>query len=134
MADLLGTQRHFYRILDSYVADNSLAVTLAMDEAESALEYYNSVSSGKRKNPKSADSSAAENFETAVSKFIKEKNGAALARWIIDLPDEYCHGGSVVKTALSEAVLDDELCVHNCLCLLIVHWAAHELRIWVSKM
>ncbi|MDR0443092.1 MAG: MFS transporter [Treponema sp.] len=128
MAEILGTQRQFYRILDRYVANNSLAVTLGMDEAEAALEFCKSIF-GKRKSTHGI-SSHVETFHAVVSEYVKNKNGTELSRWILEFPGE---GGSAVKSMLSEAVIDDALCVHDGLRLLIIHWAAYQLRVWAAK-
>ena len=52
MSAILDTQNQFYSLLVRYLADNSLAVTLGMDEAESAFEFYNSNLGGRRKGQK----------------------------------------------------------------------------------
>jgi len=129
MAAILGTQRQFYRILDRYVADKSLAATLAMDEVESAHEFY------KRKHFKNSGLQIAHHADTmhkAVSEYIVKKNGVELSRWIFELPD--CDGGHIVKLVLSEAVLDDELSANDCLRLLISHWSANQLRSWAARV
>jgi MFS family permease len=137
IAAILETQKKFYKILVSYKKDNSLAVALAMDEVEATLEFVVSAGKNKKKDSKpgiAAVASHAENFQNAVSCYIKEKNGEELSRWILEIPDEYCKGGSEIKSILTEAVLDAELSVHDCLRLLIIHWAAHELRLWAAKV
>ena len=135
-------------------ADNSLAETLAMDEVESAFEYVNSTLSGKKKasiESVSLISGHAGNFYKAVKNYFKDNNGVELSQWILNLPEfpqnVTAHYGSdegsplderdknaYLKTVLSQAVLDEELSVHNCLRLLIVHWAAHVLRMWVDNV
>ncbi|MDR2729894.1 MAG: MFS transporter [Treponema sp.] len=135
MAAILGTQREFYRILDRYVADKSLTVTLAMDEVESVCEFYKNSAGNKRKQFKKSDikiSQYADTIHKAVNEYIMNKNGAELSRWIFELPDEY--GGGIVRLVLSEAVLDDELSANECLCLLISHWSAYQLRRWAAKI
>ena len=150
-SSILDTQKKFYKIMVRYSADNSLADTLAMDEVESSLEYVDSLLKGKRK-------ISAENvtlisgqtgcFGSAVKNFLKENNGKELSQWILDLPqsptgvkyedssaepqDEFCKS-AILKSVLSQAVLDKELNVHNCLRLLIIHWATHILRLWAEK-
>jgi len=134
IASILDTQKMFYRILTRYTTDNSLAPALAMDEVESACEFVNSALKAKKKPFKSNISqvtSCAGNFNSAASGYIRDKNGADLSRWILQIPDEYCRG--VVKPILSEAVLDGDLSVYDCLRLLIVHWAAQSLRLWAMK-
>jgi len=137
IASILDTQKKFYKILARYTADNSLAVTLAIDEVESANEFVNSVLNRKKKVSKDTASlivSHAGSFHGAVSSYVKDNNGAELSRWILELPEEYCRGGSIVKSVLSEAALDEELCVYDSLRLFIVHWAACELRLWTAKV
>jgi hypothetical protein len=136
MAAILDIQNQFYSLLVRYLADHSLVITLAMDEAESAYEFYISShghGKGKKKDPEFAFcAKQAKALQGAVSAFVREKNGAPLSRWILELPGTMTH--AVVQVVLSEALLDDELCTFNRLRLLIVHWAAHELRIWTKKM
>jgi HEAT repeat protein len=134
MSGILDTGNQFYSILVRYVQDNSLLHALAMDEAESAFEFYNSGLGGKNdRNPELAlIAKHAENIQGAALAYIRDKNGAALARWIMELPEELCH--TVVRIILCEAVLDGEFCVYDRLRLLIVHWAACELRAWTRKL
>jgi len=136
IAAILDTQKKFYKILLRYAADNSLAATLAADEIEYTLEFINT-NIGKKKSLKekiSAIESHSGNFQNAVNAYIKERNGVNFSRWINELPDEYSKSGSVIKSVLSEAVVDNDLIMYDCLCLLIVHWAAHELRIWAVML
>ncbi|MDR0583006.1 MAG: MFS transporter [Treponema sp.] len=137
MSAILNTQNQFYSILVRYVADPNLLIMLAMDEAESAFEFYHSNMGGKkrsRKNPELAHiARQAKNIQAAVSAFMLDKNGALLSRWILELPDGFCQNRSIEQTILSEAVLDNELSTLNRLRLLIVHWAAYQLRVWTKK-
>ena len=135
MSAILDTQNQFYPILVRFVQDSSLLPALAMDEADSAFEFYNSSLGGKnmRRNPQLAPiASHAKSIQAAASAYIRENNGAPLARWILELPEEYCN--TIAQIVLSEAILDDELSSHNRLRLLIVHWAAHELRTWTKRI
>jgi hypothetical protein len=135
MAAILGTQRQFYKILDRYVADKSLAATLAMDEVESAHEFYKNSSGNKRRQPNNESlqiSQYADTIHKAVSEYMLKKNGTELSRWIFDFPD--CNGGHIVRLVLSEAVLDDELSANDCLRLLISHWSAYQLRSWAARI
>ena len=137
VAAILETQKKFYKILVRYTEDNSLAAALATDEAEAALEYVNTMLSGKKKASKeniSAINSHAKNFYNAVSAYIREGDGAELSRWILQLPDEHCRDGSFVKPVLSQAVLDGDLSVYIRLRLLIIHWASHVLRLWAARV
>jgi len=137
IASILNIQKNFYKILVRYIADNSLAVTLALDEVESANESVKSLLIGNKKisgENKETITSHIERFAAAVKNYVKENNGADFSRWISDIPDEYSGGGGIVKPVLMEAVLDDDLSVHNSLRLLIVNWAAKELRNWAVKV
>ena len=132
MASILDVQNQFYPLLVRFLADESVS-TLATDEAEAAYEYYVSIH-GKRSGRKDLNliSRQAKALLPAVTAFIKDSNGSLLARWILELPDELTH--TVVRVVLSEAVLDNELSCHRRLRLLIVHWAAHELRLWANRL
>jgi hypothetical protein len=135
MASILDTQSQFYPLLIRFLADESLAPTLAVDEAEAAYEYYMSVHGHKRVKKDSnlvEISRQAKSLLPAVTAFVKESRGAPLSRWILELPDDLVQ--TMVQVVLSEAVLDDELISHRRLRLLIVHWAAHELRFWTNKI
>jgi MFS family permease len=136
MAVILDTQNHFYPILVRYLEDETLAATLAMDEAEAAFEFYKS-SLGHYKGSRKKDeiariANSAKSLQAVCSSFMREKSGAPLSRWILELPDDL--SPLIVQMVLSETVLDDELCAHDRLRLLIVHWAAHELRVWTNKL
>jgi MFS family permease len=142
MSAILDTQNQFYAILVRYVADPNLTVTLALDEAESAFEFYNSNLGGRRKERKDPELATvtkhAKNIQAAASAFARDKNGALLSRWIMELPGgpdpETSSCYAIVQTVLSEAVLDDELSAHNRLRLLIIHWAAYQLRRWTKRL
>jgi MFS family permease len=137
IAMILDTQKKFYKILVRYTADNSLAPALAMDEVDAAQEFVNNILSGKKKASKNSISAVAShsgNFRKAAGSYVHDNNGAELSSWILDLPDEYCRGGSVAKSVLSEAAIDEELSVYDRMRLLIVHWAAQELRLWAAKV
>ena len=130
VSSLLNTQKKFYSILLRYSADNSLTVTLAMDEAEAASEFVkNALARKKEKTSVSLVKYFTEKFHEAVNKFIKENNAEQISRWIQELPNEYSKVGSDIKSVLARAVLDEYLIVHDRLRLLLVHWAAQELRI-----
>ncbi|MDR2619145.1 MAG: MFS transporter [Treponema sp.] len=135
MASILDTQNQFYPLLVRFLADESQVSTLAMDEAESAYEYYASVHGRKRVKKDSNLAEIARQAKAllpAVSAFVKETRGGPLSRWILELPDDIAH--TIVQVVLSESVLDDELTGHRRLKLLIVHWVAHELRFWTNKI
>ena len=134
MANILDIQNKFYPLLVRVLADKSLAPTLALDEAESAYEYFVLVHGRKRsKDPAiAALSQQAKALHHAVSSYVKHNKGEEISRWILELPDELVHG--IVQTILSETVLNDEYMEYPSLQLLIVHWAAHELRLWAKKL
>ena len=135
IADILDVQTKFYPLLVRFLADESLIVHLAMDEAESAYEYYVSVHGrkGKSKNPDVNNlSKHAKAFNSAVSEFIKSSDGSHLSRWLLELPNHLTH--DVARIVLAEVVLDDDCDGLNRLKLLIVHWAAHELRRWTNEL
>jgi len=135
MASILDIENKFYPLLVHFMADETQAPALALDEADSAYEYYVSVCDRKmsRKNSHvSVLSRQAKAFQPAVSEYIRNSDGRQLSRWIMGLPDDMVH--VVIQMVLSEAVLDDELINHRRLRLLIVNWAAHELRLWAGKL
>ena len=135
MSTILHTQKHFYPILVSFLQDDSRLHTLAMDEAEAAAEFFRSAFPGKkdRRKPEIARlCEHAESIQAAASAYVIDKNGAALCRWILELPDELCD--VVVRVVLSEAVLDEDLRSYDRLRLLITHWAARTLRKWTKTL
>jgi MFS family permease len=136
MASILDTQNQFYPILVHYLEDNSLAPTLAADEVDAACEFYNSTLGANKKNQRKTGfvliSRQAKALPKAVGDYMQNRKGALLSRWILELPGKFCH--SVVQMVFAEAVLDDELCSHPRLQLLIAHWTAHELRQWTQKL
>jgi MFS family permease len=135
MASILGTAKQFYPLLVRYLEDESLTVTLAIDEAESAAEYYAAAVGGwksaERKNRYKESTAQAKTLQGAVEAYARDKNGALLSRWITALPDDL--GPGMIQIVLSEVVLDDELAAFNRLRLLICHWAARNLRIWANR-
>jgi HEAT repeat protein len=141
MSAILETQSQFYPLLVRFIAEPSIAAALALDEAEAAFEWYRSNLGGRKQGRGKTDlariAGHAAAMQPAVSDFINRKNGAPLCRWIMELPDQSCGGGAgfaVAQTVLSEAALDDELGGLNRLRLLIVHWAAAQLRIWTRRL
>jgi MFS family permease len=135
MAGILDVQNQFYPLLVRFLEDESLAPTLALDEAEWAYENYVSTFGRKRikKDPNlAALGRQARILQPAVSEYVKNSNGSQLSRWILELPDDLVH--TVVQVVISEAVLDDELLSHPRLRLLITHWAARQFWIWTNKL
>jgi HEAT repeat protein len=131
VASILDIQNKFYHLLVSFLADESLAPTLAMDEAEAAYENYATVRKRGKKDNDVLDSQA-KALQPAVSDYVKNLDGRGLYRWLMKLPKELVH--TIAQIVLSEAVLDNELVNVPRLRLLIAHWAAHELRLWTNKM
>jgi hypothetical protein len=135
MAGILGTGKEFYPLMVRYRENESLAVILAMDEAESAAEYYAAALGGwkiaERKSQYKKSTVQARALQGAVEAYIRDKNGVPLSRWITALPDD--PESSFAQIVLSEAVLDDELAAHNRLRLLICHWASWKLRAWADR-
>ena len=135
IAAIVDTQKKFYKILARFSADNSQAVTLAMDEVEASVEFVKkALNKKKAKFTASVVNTFAESFFSSVESYIKNSNGADFSRWISELPNENSRIGNVIKTVFSEAANDESLSNYNCLRLLIVHWAAHELRIWAAMV
>jgi len=135
IAEIIGTQKKFYKILARYAVNNSLASALAMDEVESTLEFVkNAMSKKKEKFKAHLLSSYTERFQNAVSSYVNENNGVELTRWILDLPGEHSKSSDFINSIFSEVVIDEDLLINDCLKLLIVHWAALELRIWAAMV
>jgi hypothetical protein len=135
MASILHVEHEFYPLLIRFLEDETLAPTLALDEAESAYEFYRTTHGGwfhRRKHELVFSNIHAKALQPAVATFIKESKGALLSRWILELPDDLCP--SIVQTVLAELILDDELNSFARLWLLTIHWAAHILRLWTNKL
>jgi len=135
IANILGIQNKFYPLLVRFLADESLVSTLAMDEVESAFEYYMSLH-GRKKSRKNSCLAAldqqAKALQSVASNFIQNNNGVELSRWILLLPEDFVD--AVVQSVLPEVVLDDDFLGYPRLRLLIVQWAAHELRLWTNRL
>ena len=135
MANILGIQNKFYPLLVRFLTDESQVSTLAMDEVESAFEYYMSVH-GRKRSRKNSELAAldqqAKVFQGAASNYIQNNNGAELGRWVLLLPEDLLD--TVVQNVLPEIILNDELVSYPRLRLLVVQWAAHELRLWTNKL
>ncbi|MDR2493704.1 MAG: MFS transporter, partial [Spirochaetaceae bacterium] len=129
MADILTVQTSFYPLLTRFLEDESLAPTLAADEAEAAFEYYRSVSTGlfyRKKRGFAALDELARSLPPAVAAFARDSDGGDLSRWIWRLPESVTD--PVIQTVMAEAALEEELLVYHRLRLLIVHWASRTLR------
>jgi hypothetical protein len=104
-----------------------LAATIALDEAEAAYELFMAGRRGRRSRTEAGGITPkqAKALQTAVASYMQEHTGAPLARWILELPEDPAK--AVVRTVLSEVLLDDDFAGHDRLRVLISHWAAHEL-------
>jgi hypothetical protein len=135
MAAILGTQKGFYPLLDRFLKDETRVPALAMDETVSAVEYAGAmlrpVAKDKKAEPPAIRRLTAA-FQGAVSEYIAGKDGALLYRWILELPDSAAD--TMTKVILSESVVDGELSAYSRLRLLVVHWAALELKQWAGTL
>jgi MFS family permease len=135
MASILEVENYFYPLLVRFLEDESLAPVLAMDEAESAYEYYHTTH-GDRNIRKKSDlvfsSKQAKALQPAVAAYVQDAEGALFSRWVLELPEDLTN--TIAQMVLSEAILDDDLSGYHRLRLLVVHWAAHALRIWTNKL
>jgi len=141
MAAILDTQSQFYRLLISFHSDSALAPALAMDEAEAAYEYFKTNISGRKSARKKDElpllSRQAESIQAAVSAFVHDNDGSALSRWIMELPSQHFSRDpafDVAQTIFSEVLLDNEMAAYQRLHLLIIHWAAYQLRNWINRL
>ncbi|MDR3171717.1 MAG: MFS transporter [Treponema sp.] len=135
MASILDIENQFYPLLVRFLEDESLAPTLALDDAESAYEYYHAAHGGWslwKKSDLAFSDKQAKALQPAVAAYIQECKGALFSRWILELPDDLTD--TIAQMVLSEAILDDDLSAYNRLRILIVHWAAHKLRLWTNKL
>ena len=135
MASILDIQNEFYSHLVQFLGNESLLETLSTDEAESAFEFFHlTLGKGRgRKNPRLAFiSRQAKSLGPSVQALVQKSRGEALSRWIMELPVDITH--TVAQVVLSEALLDDDLASHRRLKLLVVQWAAHELRLWTKLL
>ena len=148
MAAILNTQRRFYHILVRFLAEHDLAPALAMDEAESAYEFFKTNLGGRKgterkgvmrnkKDELALLSQKAESIQSAVSSFVHDHKAPALARWILELPDHpFSRDPSfaIAQTIFPEVLLDDTMQSYQRLNLLIIHWAAIQLRNWTNRL
>jgi len=134
LASILHIQNSFYPLLLRLLADLSQGSMLAEDEVESAYEHYMTVHGRKRsKDPKLASlAKQAKTLQGAVADYMQKDKGDDLARWILELPDNRIN--STVQTILSETVLDKDFLDCPRLRLLVVHWTAHQLKLWTNKL
>ncbi|MDR0455616.1 MAG: MFS transporter [Treponema sp.] len=141
MAAILDTQSQFYRLLVCFHSDANLAPALAMDEAEAAYEFFKTNLSGRKGARKKDElpvlSRQAESIQAAVSAFVHEHDGSVLSRWILELPSPVFSRDpvfEVAQTIFSEVLLDNEMASYQRLHLLIIHWAAYQIRSWTNRL
>ncbi|MDR0642584.1 MAG: MFS transporter [Treponema sp.] len=128
MAAILGIENKFYPLLVRFLEQPAQAAVIAMDEAEAACESFLSRRRGWkfRRETGGIAVKQAKDLQAAVASYMRDSDGAPLARWILELPDDRAQ--ELVRTVLSEAALDDEFAAHDRLKLLIAYWSATRLR------
>jgi MFS family permease len=133
LSSILDLQ-HFYPLLLRYLDDATLAPMLAIDEAESAVEFHRSATASWqglgtlfRKKPEDGAfrERQAKSLVPAIRSYMQDADATFLSRWILELPTT---DPEIAQTLFAEAVFDDELNIYDRLRLFIVHWAAQELR------
>jgi hypothetical protein len=127
MADILEIESKFYPLLVRYLEQPAMAATIAMDEAEAACELFLSRRRGWRSRSESAGITVkqARALQGAVAAYMQEADGAPLARWILELPEDPAQ--DLARSFLSEVAMDAEFAAYNRLKLLISYWAASRL-------
>jgi hypothetical protein len=112
--------------------DQSLAPTLALDEAEAAFEFYKTGARRDSRDPQFAYVAVqAKSIQTAIDALVRSRDGTPLSKWILNIPPEA--GDPGVHAILAEAVLDAGLCGLPRLQLLMASWTAHSLRRWIKN-
>ena len=141
MAAILDTQHQFYRVLVRFIAEPSLAPALAMDEAEVAYEFFKTNLGGRKtvrkKNELPILAKQAESIQSAVSAMVYDKDPSPLSQWILGLPLSSFPNEpafEIAQAVFPEALLDDEMSSYKRLHLLIIHWAAYQIRIWTKRL
>jgi predicted MFS family arabinose efflux permease/HEAT repeat protein len=127
MAAILGIENKFYPLLLRFLENPAQAAAIALDEAEAAYESFMSRRRGWKFRRETGGISVkqAKALQGAVASYMRDSDGAPLARWILELPGDRAQ--EVVRTVLSEAALDDEFAAHDRLKLLIAYWSASRL-------
>ena len=123
----MGIQERFYPLLVRYLDDPPLVTALAMDEVDAASERLPK----RRRGAKRGGRLGAEDLQTAaaslrgaVSEYMASRDGGALSRWILD----HCgRTDSTVPYLMAEAVMDEDLTVHDRFRLLAAAWASERL-------
>ena len=135
MASILNIDNKYYSLLIRFLANESLAFTLAMDEAESTYEHYVSVH-GRKRSKKDPGLTSLQNhakaLQSAVSEYMQNSKGEQLYRWIMGLPDDLVNGAAQI--ILAEVTIDQSFMDLPRLKLLIVQWSAHQLRLWTNNL
>jgi hypothetical protein len=135
IAQILDIQNKFYPLLIRFLADESMVQMLALDEAESAYEYFVSVHGRKRPKKNAALTALAQqakNIQPAISNYVRHSNGSAFSRWILEMPDDLAN--EMVQMIFSETVLDGDFVNQGRLQLLIVCWATQKFRFWTDRL
>ncbi len=120
-----------------------------MDEVDVALEFCKTNLDKRKRNAKKLYKEITPFIETlynAAKEYMENRNGEKLSRWILELPDpvgakpgdskmtQEARDADIVKTVLSEAVVDETFSYYTCLRLLIIHWAAYKLKILAATV
>ena len=128
MAAILGIENKFYPLLERFSEQPATAAAIAMDETEAACESFISRRRGWRFRGETRGIAAkqAKDLQAAVASYMRDSDGAPLARWILELPDGRAH--ELVRTVLAEAALDDEFAARDRLKLLIAYWCTTRLQ------
>jgi MFS family permease len=135
MATILDIENQFYSLLLRFLDNESLGPMLALDEIESVLGFYRSTNNSwfqKRRLELEQCGAAAKALQSAAAAWIQTGDGAPLSRWILELPGTLTE--PVVQCIMAELVVDTELASFERLRLLIVHWSAHILRVWITRL
>jgi Na+/melibiose symporter-like transporter len=127
MADILDIENKFYPLLVRFLEAPAMVASIAMDEAEAACELFMSRHRGwkSRKDSDGITVKQAKALQDAIAAYMQETDGIPLSRWILELPEDPTQ--DVVRTVLSEVVLDNEFAAYDRLKLLISYWAASRL-------
>jgi hypothetical protein len=127
MAAILSIENKFYPLLVRFLENPALAASIAMDEAEAAYESFMSRRRFLRFHRETGGIAVtqAKVLQEAVASYMQNSDGAPLARWILELPDDQAQ--ELVRAVLSEIVLDDEFAANDRLKLLIAYWSASQL-------
>ncbi|GHU21786.1 MFS transporter [Spirochaetia bacterium] len=136
LASILGIKSQFYHLLVRFLEDQSLGETLALDEAETAVEFFTATHGGwkpfRKKSHLAAISAQAKTLQDAVSSYMHDSNGAPFSQWIFALPESVCE--PIAQSVFAEVVLDDELGSIIRLRLLVCQWAAQCLHLWTQDI